>query len=203
MLPLSSASIGLESTTVLKPLSVRRPISNRFAASLKVSNITGEIDCLNASLYSTRGMLCQSPVIGRSCHLIYHRSNPNPSAYTHSGAEALISLITARPGRVVHRLVLGHNELGDDGCAVLFKFLESSEGRKYHIGYISLNANDIGEQGLLAIAGYLKHNQHLKQLFLQNVRLVTDNSISPGTINHHIIHLEQARWLCIDHHYFC
>jgi Leucine Rich repeat len=85
-----------------------------------------------------------------------------------AGAEELISMIKAR--RTVHRLVLGHNELGDDGCVALFTFLAgSSDGRKYHIAYISLNANEIGERGLLAIAEYLKDNQHLKHLLLQNV----------------------------------
>ena len=88
-----------------------------------------------------------------------------------AGAEELISTITAQ--RSVHRLILGHNELGDDGCIALFTFLGSSDGRKYRIAYISLNANDIGERGFLAIADYVKDNQHLKQLLLQNVRLVS------------------------------
>lgn len=88
-----------------------------------------------------------------------------------TGANQIISsLVRAR--RLVHRLVLGHNELGDDGCVALFSFLGSSNGRKYHITYISLNANDIGERGLLAISRYMKDNQHLKQLLLQNVRPV-------------------------------
>jgi len=80
-------------------------------------------------------------------------------------------MITAR--RTVHKLVLGHNKLGDDGCVTLFTFLGSTAGRKYPVTYISLNANDIGERGLFAIAKYLKDNQYLKQLFLHNVRLVS------------------------------
>jgi hypothetical protein len=78
-------------------------------------------------------------------------------------------MITAR--RTVHRLVLHQNSLGDDGCVALFKFLGSSNGRKYQVSYISLNSNHIGERGLLEIVEYLKDNQYLKNLHLQNVRL--------------------------------
>lgn len=71
--------------------------------------------------------------------------------------------------RLVTKLILGHNELGDDGTIVLFKFLTSPIGRKHPIVEISLNSNDIGDRGLLAISEYLKDNIHLKELFLQNV----------------------------------
>jgi hypothetical protein len=71
--------------------------------------------------------------------------------------------------RFVTKLILGHNELSDDGCIVLFKFLASSVGRKYQIAEISLNANSIGNRGLLAISEYLQGNKVLKELFLQNV----------------------------------
>lgn len=70
---------------------------------------------------------------------------------------------------MVTKLILGHNRLLDDGCVVLFKFLNSSIGRTYRITNISLNSNGIGNFGLLAIADYLKDNQTLKELFLQNV----------------------------------
>ena len=71
--------------------------------------------------------------------------------------------------RNVTKLILGHNELADDGCIVLFKFLTSAVGRRYPIAEISLNSNGIGDHGLLAIATYLKDNTTLKELFLQNV----------------------------------
>jgi len=70
----------------------------------------------------------------------------------------------------VHRLILGHNELGDKGCHRLFNFL-SSEGSEYNIQEIHLNANIIGDDGLLVISEYLKDNQHVRKLFLQHVRL--------------------------------
>lgn len=78
-------------------------------------------------------------------------------------------MISAR--RIVTKLVLGHNELSDDGCIVLFKFLNSAVGRRYQITEISLNSNSIGDRGLLAIAEYLRNNEVLAELFLQNVGL--------------------------------
>ena len=113
-----------------------------------------------------------------------------------AGAEELISTITAR--RIVHKLILGHNKLGNDGCVALFAFLGSAVGRKYPIAYISLNANDIGERGFSAIADYIKDNQHLKQLLLQDVRPVSAQA-PPADGSHSI---EQACWLCVDLHHF-
>ncbi|TFK26611.1 RNI-like protein [Coprinopsis marcescibilis] len=69
--------------------------------------------------------------------------------------------------RTVKKLLLGHNDLGDDGCAVLFTFLGSQIGQRYPIAEISLNSNGIGNQGLLAISHYLVGNAHLKELFIQ------------------------------------
>ncbi|KAG2008332.1 hypothetical protein CC2G_013773 [Coprinopsis cinerea AmutBmut pab1-1] len=81
------------------------------------------------------------------------------------GAQEVISLISDR--RTVTKLLLGHNELGDDGCTVLFRFLGSQIGRRYPIAEISLNSNKIGNQGLLAISQYLTQNAALKELFIQ------------------------------------
>jgi hypothetical protein len=86
------------------------------------------------------------------------------------GADVVISMIQSR--RFVHRLIVGHNELGDEGCRRLFGFLCSSEGRIYDIQEISLNANGIGDEGLIAISQYLKDNKRVRELFLQNVRCV-------------------------------
>ncbi|KAF7340240.1 RNI-like protein [Mycena venus] len=88
------------------------------------------------------------------------------------GAQEIISMISSR--RFVTKLILGHNELSDDGCIVLFKFLGSAVGRKYQIAEISLNSNSIGNRGLLAIAEYLHGNKVLKELFLQNNRFTGD-----------------------------
>lgn len=84
------------------------------------------------------------------------------------GAEIIISMIKSR--RFVHRLIIGHNELGDEGCRCLFQFLCSEEGRRYDIQEISINSNGIGDEGLLAMAEYLKDNKQIRELFLQNVR---------------------------------
>ncbi|KAJ7139394.1 hypothetical protein C8R44DRAFT_693839 [Mycena epipterygia] len=88
------------------------------------------------------------------------------------GAQEIISMISSR--RFVTKLILGHNELSDDGCVVLFTFLTSSVGRKYQIAEISLNSNSIGDRGLYSIAEYLQGNQFLKELFLQNNRFTGD-----------------------------
>ncbi|KAF5363501.1 hypothetical protein D9756_000347 [Leucocoprinus leucothites] len=85
------------------------------------------------------------------------------------GADTVISIIRSR--RFVHRLIIGHNELGNEGCRRLFGFLCSDEGRKYDIQEISLNANGIGDEGLLAISQYLKDNKRVRELFLQNNEL--------------------------------
>ncbi|TFK73368.1 hypothetical protein BDN72DRAFT_791004 [Pluteus cervinus] len=92
------------------------------------------------------------------------------------GAQEIVGLISSRHS--VTKLVLGHNDLGDDGCVVLFKFLRSPAGRKYRIAEISLNSNGIGNRGLLAVASYLKDNTILKELFLQN----NDFTADPETI---------------------
>ncbi|KAJ7037375.1 RNI-like protein [Mycena alexandri] len=88
------------------------------------------------------------------------------------GAQEIISMISSR--RFVTKLILGHNELSDDGCIVLFKFLASGVGQKYQIAEISLNSNSIGNRGLLAISEYLQGNNALKELFLQNNRFTWD-----------------------------
>lgn len=75
-----------------------------------------------------------------------------------------------RNRRFVNRLIIGHNELRNEGCCCLFRFLCSEEGREYNIQEISLNSNSIGDEGLLAIAEYLRDNKRVRELFLQNVR---------------------------------
>ncbi|CDO71093.1 hypothetical protein BN946_scf184844.g97 [Trametes cinnabarina] len=93
-----------------------------------------------------------------------------------SGAQEVIKDILAR--RSVTKLILGHNNLGDEGCEELFGFLSSDPGRKYKIGEISLNSNGIGNRGLLAISRYLRDNTTLKELFLQNNAFVGDPSVA-------------------------
>jgi len=83
-----------------------------------------------------------------------------------NGALEIIAEMRSR--QLVTKLILGHNELGDEGCEVLFGFLDSEEGRRYPIAEISLNSNGIGDRGLEAITQYLTGNSTLKELFLQN-----------------------------------
>ncbi|OSD05119.1 RNI-like protein [Trametes coccinea BRFM310] len=93
-----------------------------------------------------------------------------------SGAQEVIKDVLSR--RSVTKLILGHNNLGDEGCEELFGFLSSEAGRKYKIGEISLNSNSIGNRGLLAISRYLRDNVALKELFLQNNAFVGDPSVA-------------------------
>jgi len=88
------------------------------------------------------------------------------------GAREIITMMSSRC--MVARLVLGLNDLGDDGTIVLFKYLSSNLGNKYKVAEISLNSNGIGDRGLLAITEYLNNNLTLKELFLQNNRFLGD-----------------------------
>ena len=88
-------------------------------------------------------------------------------SYSFIGAERVITLISSRNS--VEKLLLSHNKLGSEGCAVLCKFLRSKIGKRYAISEIDLNFNAIGNEGLSAISDFLKDDQHLKELFLQNV----------------------------------
>lgn len=85
-----------------------------------------------------------------------------------AGAREVIAMIESR--KSVTKLILGHNDLGDEGCRELFRYLCSERGRRYRVEEISLNSNDIGDRGLDAIAEYLEDNKSLRELFLQNVR---------------------------------
>ncbi|TFK90198.1 RNI-like protein [Polyporus arcularius HHB13444] len=93
-----------------------------------------------------------------------------------TGAQEVIKQILAR--RSVTKLILGHNDLGDAGCEELFGFLSSDTGRNYKISQISLNSNNIGNRGLLAISRYLRDNTVLKELFLQNNVFVGDSDVA-------------------------
>ncbi|KAI0821883.1 RNI-like protein [Trametes gibbosa] len=92
------------------------------------------------------------------------------------GAQEVIANMLSR--RSVTKLILGHNDLGDEGCEELFGFLSSEAGRKYRIGEISLNSNGIGNRGLLAISRYLQDNTTLKELFLQNNAFVGEANVA-------------------------
>ncbi|KDQ58812.1 hypothetical protein JAAARDRAFT_113968, partial [Jaapia argillacea MUCL 33604] len=83
-----------------------------------------------------------------------------------SGAGELIKMINSC--HHVTRLILGHNQLGDEGTMELFTFLSSTEGRRHKIEEISLNSNKIGNQGLEVIIQFLRDNMDLCELFLQN-----------------------------------
>ncbi|KAF5368929.1 hypothetical protein D9758_002916 [Tetrapyrgos nigripes] len=93
-----------------------------------------------------------------------------------AGAQEIINMITSRP--LVTKLILGHNQLGNEGCAVLFNFLRSVAGRRYRITELSLNSNGIGDRGLMAIALYLTDNTNLTELYLQNNQF----TCNPSTI---------------------
>ena len=97
--------------------------------------------------------------------------------FVYEGAQEVIKTIRSR--KSVTKLILGHNHLGDDGCRELFRFLCTEDGRRYRIAEISLNSNNIGNDGLEAIAEYLRGNEHLRELFLQNVRtLLIHNAVT-------------------------
>lgn len=82
---------------------------------------------------------------------------------------AIINAIRKR--QVVHRLYLGASSLGDAGCVRLFEFLASPAGLhcKESLTELFLTKNEIGAQGLLAVAAYLRGNSVLRELCLSGV----------------------------------
>ncbi|KDQ58682.1 hypothetical protein JAAARDRAFT_193216 [Jaapia argillacea MUCL 33604] len=92
------------------------------------------------------------------------------------GAREIIKTINSH--QHVTRLILGHNQLGDEGCIELFTFLSSPEGHKHRIEEISLNSNKIENRGLEAIIEFLRGNLDLKELFLQNNEFTCSPTLS-------------------------
>ena len=87
------------------------------------------------------------------------------------GARQVIDAISSR--KLVAILTLSHIQLGDEGCEELFNYLCSAAGRKYKIVEIHLFSNHIGDRGLIAISEYLKGNSSLKDLLIQDVRIIS------------------------------
>ncbi|KAG6332112.1 hypothetical protein ID866_6980, partial [Astraeus odoratus] len=79
----------------------------------------------------------------------------------------------------VHRLFLGNSGLGDAGCVRLFEFLNSPAGRECResLTELFLTQNDIGSQGLLAVAGFLRNNTVLRELCLSGNPLTRDAKV--------------------------
>ncbi|CCM04772.1 uncharacterized protein FIBRA_06963 [Fibroporia radiculosa] len=92
-----------------------------------------------------------------------------------NGALEVISMIQSR--HLVTKLILGHNELGDDGCEVLFDYLISEAGCGHGILEISLNSNQISDRGLYSISRFLQNNTSLRKLFLQNNAFAGDPAV--------------------------
>jgi hypothetical protein len=84
-------------------------------------------------------------------------------------ARNIISVIQRR--EIVHRLDIGDSTLGDEGCVLLFDFLESPAGRrcKNSITELFLTRNSIGAKGLLAVSTFVKDNHVLRELCLSGV----------------------------------
>ncbi|TFK32348.1 hypothetical protein BDQ12DRAFT_659333 [Crucibulum laeve] len=97
------------------------------------------------------------------------------------GGQKIVSIISSR--RIVNKLILGNNQLGDEGCEVLFQFLASPAGRKHQISAISLNSNGISDTGLSSISNYLRDNRSLQELLLQNNNFSGDAEIALGFVN--------------------
>lgn len=129
-------------------------------SSGKLQNRDNEVVAVDAGLSSVEGMLQLFP------SAIHTTTN----VYLALGAQRAINTIKGHVA--VKKLILPHNELGDDGCILLLSFLRSAEGRTHRITNLDLSSNKIGNSGLLAIAEYLTNNLEIKQLSLQNVRFL-------------------------------
>jgi Leucine Rich repeat len=82
-----------------------------------------------------------------------------------SGASSLVPLL----GRL-ESLRLDHAELGDEGCALIAKAIESG-GADAHIRLLSLANNDIEDIGAAALATMLVANTSMRTLLLADNRL--------------------------------
>ncbi|KAG2361849.1 hypothetical protein BDR07DRAFT_1485424 [Suillus spraguei] len=92
-------------------------------------------------------------------------------------ARNIIGTIQSR--EVVHRLDIGNSSLGDEGCVQLFKFLDSSAGRrcKNSLTELYLTGNGIGAKGLLAVSKFIKNNDVLRELCLSGNPLSADADV--------------------------
>ncbi|KAI0071033.1 RNI-like protein [Panus rudis PR-1116 ss-1] len=91
------------------------------------------------------------------------------------GARRVINDISSR--RIVNKLTLSYNRLGDAGVVELFRYLRSPEGQKYRIEEIHLARNDLGDDSLRAISEYVKDNTSLKELWLQANQFQGEDSV--------------------------
>ena len=66
---------------------------------------------------------------------------------------------------MLKKLHLGHNNIGNAGCAALATLLEDPHCSLHHI---SLNTNNISNEGVIAIANSLANNKKLQRLYLGN-----------------------------------
>lgn len=87
------------------------------------------------------------------------------------GAKEIVETISKR--RNVTKLILDYNDLGDNGACELFHYLASESGRKYKVAEISMRSTLMGDHGLAALAKYLSGNEHMRELSLQNVSVMT------------------------------
>lgn len=84
------------------------------------------------------------------------------------GARKIIETLSRRDA--VAWLILRHNNLGDNGCVELFKYLCSEEGQRHTVSGILLNTNNLGNVALESIGNFLRGNRWLKELYLASVR---------------------------------
>jgi hypothetical protein len=148
--------------------------NNRVIKSVEQSNIQSTVrQCVPLTSYFRQSPTQVDHASTSSMHIytpskvLSSISLGNMLSYSFIGAERVITLISSRNS--VGKLALGHNKLGNEGCAVLRKFLCSTIGKRYAISEIDLNTNAIGNEGLSAISEFLKGDQHLKVLLMRNV----------------------------------
>ncbi|KAF8549036.1 RNI-like protein [Imleria badia] len=107
----------------------------------------------------------------------YTLQNISPRLASTWAVNAITTAIRKR--QVVHRLYLGASSLGDAGCVRLFEFLASPAGLhcRDSLTELFLTKNEIGAQGLLAVAAFLRGNTVLRELCLSGNPLTTDPDV--------------------------
>lgn len=101
--------------------------------------------------------------------------DPAITVYMHqadlTGVECAGKILEKVHADTTEEIFVSHNSLGGDGCSALFKGLKSLKkhhGANLKLCKITLSANRIGNDGLEAMAAYLKGDTVMRELDVSN-----------------------------------
>ncbi|KAL4079670.1 hypothetical protein J3A83DRAFT_4086327 [Scleroderma citrinum] len=126
--------------------------------------------CLSSKPITSLSSIKAAPLSSR-----YHFNHADEGLCGVAGSQKVILMLNSlRTG--VTKISLNHNSLGDDGTCQLFAYLSSTEGSKHRstVAEIGLTNNNIGCEGLRAIAEFVRGNDVLRTLWLTNNAFTPD-----------------------------